>query len=158
MKYLTMVLVLLLSASGIVAQHQHSSTDSRQASLMSDLGKHNHPVSTRNSEAQRFFNQGITLVYAFNHDEAARSFKRAAELDPELAMAYWGVALAVGPNYNLDVDLEREKAAYDAIQKALSLSSEASPVERAYIEALAKRYSNDPKPDLKKLAADYKNA
>ncbi|HEX8089131.1 MAG TPA: tetratricopeptide repeat protein [Blastocatellia bacterium] len=125
---------------------------------MPNLGKHHHPVSTRNREAQRFFDQGITLVYAFNHDEATRSFKRAAELDPKLAMAHWGVALAVGPNYNLDVDPEREKAAYDAIQRARSLAPGASEKERAYIEALAKRYSNDLKADLKKLAVDYKSA
>jgi tetratricopeptide (TPR) repeat protein len=158
MKHFTAILLLLLGAGGGAAQHQHTSTDVRQASLMSNLGKHDHPVSTQNSEAQRFFNQGITLVYAFNHDEAMRSFKRAAELDPELAMAHWGVALAIGPNYNLDVDPDREKAAYDAIQKALSLAPRASAKERAFIEALAKRYSNDPKPDFKKLAVDYKNA
>ena len=158
MKHFNAILFLLLISTASAAQHQHSSNDSRSASLMANLGNHNHPVSTRNSEAQRFFNQGITLVYAFNHDEAARSFKRAAELDPELAMAHWGVALAIGPNYNLDVDPDREKAAYDAIQKALSLAAHASPAERAFIEALAKRYSNDPKPDFKKLAVDYKNA
>jgi tetratricopeptide (TPR) repeat protein len=158
MKHFTVILFLLLSASVTAAQHQHPSTGATPTSLMSNLGKHHHPVSTRNAEAQRFFDQGITLVYAFNHDEATRSFRRAAELDPKLAMAHWGIALAVGPNYNLDVDPDREKAAYDAIQKALSLAPQASEKERAYIEALAKRYSNDPKADLKKLAADYKAA
>jgi tetratricopeptide (TPR) repeat protein len=158
MKHFTVILFLLLSASVTAAQHQHPSTGATPTSLMSNLGKHHHPVSTRNAEAQRFFDQGITLVYAFNHDEATRSFRRAAELDPKLAMAHWGIALAVGPNYNLDVDPDREKAAYDAIQKALSLAPQASEKERAYIEALAKRYSNDPKADLKKLAADYKTA
>ena len=125
---------------------------------MSGLGRVHHPVSTKNLRAQRFFNQGLAFVYAFNHEEAERSFKQAAELDPQLAMAHWGVALAVGPNYNLDVDPAREKQAYEAIQKALSLSSRAAEPERAYIEALAKRYSNDPNRDLKKLAVDYKNA
>ncbi|HVG18277.1 MAG TPA: tetratricopeptide repeat protein [Blastocatellia bacterium] len=158
MKHFYAILLLLLSAGAATAQHQHSSGDATPASLMADLGNHHHPVSTRNREAQRFFDQGITFVYAFNHDEAARSFKRAAELDPRLAMAHWGIALAVGPNYNLDVDPDREKAAYDAIQKALSLAPGASEKERAYIEALAKRYSNDPRADLKKLAVDYKGA
>src|SRR5215208_4964185 len=148
MKNFTLILILLLGAGGAAPQHQHSSDDAKPAFLMQNLGNHNHPVSTRNNEAQRFFNQGVTLIYAFNHDEAARSFKRAAELDPQLAMAHWGIALAVGPNYNLDVDLEREKAAYDAIRKALSLASQASAKERAFIEALTKRYTNDPKPDL----------
>lgn len=158
MKHLTVILLLLLSASAAAAQHQHSSTDANPTSLIPDLGKHHHPVSTRNREAQRFFDQGITLVYGFNHDEAMRLFKRAAELDPQLAMAYWGIALAVGPNYNLDVDPDREKAAYEAIEKARSLASNASEKERAYIEALRKRYTNDPKADLKKHAADYKSA
>jgi hypothetical protein len=158
MKYLTAIFILLMGVSVSQAQHQHSSMDVKQGFLIPNLGKHHHTVSTRNIEAQRFFNQGITLVYGFNHDEAVRSFKRAAELDPKLAMAHWGVALAIGPNYNLDVDLDREKAAFDAIEKARALASNASPKERAYIEALARRYSNDPKPDLKKLAMDYKNA
>jgi len=138
-------------------QH-HPSADTKPAVLMSGLGEHNHPVSTKNSEAQRFFNQGLTFIFAFNHDESVRSFKRAAELDPNLAMAYWGIALALGPNINLDVDPEREKAAYKAVQKALALSANAPEQERAYIESLAKRYSIDPKADLKKLAVDYKNA
>ncbi|MFP5262619.1 MAG: tetratricopeptide repeat protein [Blastocatellia bacterium] len=163
MKHFTATLSLLLMsslsmASLTAAQHQHASGDARPASLIPNLGRHHHPVSTRSREAQRFFDQGLTLVYAFNHDEAERSFKRAAELDPKLAMAHWGVALAVGPNYNLDVDPDREKAAYDAIQRARALAPGASERERAYIEALAKRYSNDPKPDLKKLAVDYKSA
>src|SRR6185295_12797273 len=91
-------------------------------------------------------------------DEAVRSFKRAAELDPQMAMAHWGVALALGPNINCDVDPEREKAAYEAVQKSVSLAAKASENERAYIGALAKRYSIDPKADLKQLAVDYKNA
>jgi len=126
--------------------------------LISGLGLLHHPVSTANPEAQRFFNQGLALVFAFNHDEAVRSFKRAAELDPKLAMAHWGVALALGPNINLDVDPAREKAAYEAVQSALLLAAGGSENERAYITALAKRYSIDPKADLKKLDADYKHA
>jgi tetratricopeptide (TPR) repeat protein len=125
---------------------------------MSGLGSHHHPVSTTNAEAQRFFDQGLTLVYAFNHEEAIRSFRRAAELDPQLAMAYWGIALALGPNINLDVDPARERAAFEAAQQALTLSQKAPENERAYIEALVKRYSIDPKADLKRLAVDYKNA
>jgi tetratricopeptide (TPR) repeat protein len=102
-----------------------------------------HPVSTKNAQAQKFFDQGLALVYGFNHDEARRCFQRAAELDPKLAMAWWGVALTLGPNYNLPVDLKREKAGYDAVQRALGLQEGASVAERAYINALAFRYSND---------------
>ncbi len=71
---------------------------------MPGLGQHHHTISTRNPEAQRFFDQGLTLVFAFNHEEAARSFRRASELDPQSAMAFWGIALAFGPCINLEVD------------------------------------------------------
>jgi len=65
---------------------------------MTGYGNWHHPVSAKNAQAQAFFDQGLRLIYAFNHDEAARSFQRAADLDPKLAMAYWGIAEAVGPN------------------------------------------------------------
>jgi tetratricopeptide (TPR) repeat protein len=124
--------------------------------LMPGLGDVHHPVSTKNREAQQFFDQGLKLVYGFNHDEARRSFQRAAALDPKLAMAWWGVALTLGPNYNLPVDLEREKAGYDAVQRALSLQENASEPERAYINALTVRYSSDPHVDLHALDRAYK--
>jgi tetratricopeptide (TPR) repeat protein len=126
--------------------------------LMPGLGEVHHPVSTKNREAQQFFDQGFKFVYGFNHDEARRSFQRAAELDPKLAMAWWGVALTLGPNYNLPVDPEREKAGYDAVQRALSLQENASDPERAYINALVVRYSNDPHVDLHALDRAYKEA
>src|SRR5207248_7226102 len=94
--------------------------------LISGLGDVHHPVSTKNKQAQQFFDQGLNLVYGFNHDEARRSFMRAAELDPKLAMAHWGVALTLGPNYNLPVDPERERAGYDAVQRAVALKETAS--------------------------------
>src|SRR5262249_40463258 len=92
---------------------QHApAPDSMPAVFMEGLGTHHHAVAAQNKEAQRFFDQGLILLYAFNHDEAARSFRRAAELDPKLAMAWWGVALALGPNYNLPaVDADQAKAA-----------------------------------------------
>ena len=149
----------LILAVGIAAAQDHPSMDSaKPAVLMPGLGNLHHPISTKSAEAQSFFDQGLTLVYAFNHDEAARSFHRAAELDPQAEMPWWGVALAVGPNYNMDVDPQREKEAYDAIQKARTLAANGPENERAYIEALARRYSNDPKADLKALAVEYKNA
>jgi hypothetical protein len=82
--------------------------------LVTGLGDLHQPVSTHNPQAQR--------IYAFNHDEAARSFQHSAELDPTLAMAYWGVAEAVGPNYNDPADPHRYKHAHDAVQKAVDLS------------------------------------
>lgn len=162
MKLLLIIFTLLSFSIGVPAQHEHhSSGDAKPAALIQGLGEVNHPVSTTNQQAQQFFNQGLALVYGFNHDEAVRSFKRAAELDPKLAMAHWGVALALGPNINLPVDAEHEKAAYEAIQRARSLASGASEPERAYIDALMTRYSNDPKAnltDLSKLDVAYKNA
>ena len=103
MKCVVLILSLALIPAAAAAQH-HSGGSQPVVMLMPGLGSHHHPVSTANAEAQRFFDQGVTLIYAFNHEEAIRSFKRAAELDPQLAMAHWGVALAIGPNYNLDVD------------------------------------------------------
>jgi len=122
---------------------------------LTSVGRQHHPIQTANKEAQEFFDQGITLVYGFNHEEAARSFERAAQLAPSSPMPLWGIALAVGPNYNLDVDAEREKVAFDAIQKASKLAESAPAVERDYVKALAARYSADAKPDYKKLARDY---
>ncbi len=127
--------------------------------LAAGLGPVHHPVSTANSLAQKYFDQGLAYVYAFNHDEAVRSFKYAAELDPKLAMAYWGQALALGLNINApEIDAEAAKAAYEAVQKAVGLSANASPVERGYIEALVKRYAANPKADWRKMAFDYKTA
>src|SRR5262245_13414173 len=82
------------------------------AGVFQGVGNHHHAIATTNPEAQRFFDQGINLVFGFNHEEAARSFKRAAELDPKAAMPHWGMAWAIGPNYNLDIDDERSRQAY----------------------------------------------
>lgn len=151
MKFLVPVFALL---AGVCS----SFTQSRSPALMPGTGQHHHRISTKDPEAQRSFDQGLTLVFAFNHEEAARAFRRAAELDPQSAMAFWGLALALGPCINLDVDPPHEKAAYQAIQKALSLDPGATETERAYIQALAKRYSSDSKVDLRKLDADYAQA
>ncbi len=148
---------LLLCMPGAAQNHAHH-TQSHPVSLVTGLGDLHHPVSTHNLEAQKFFDQGLRFIYAFNHDEAARSFQHAAELDPKLAMAYWGVAEAVGPNYNDPADPDRYKHAHDAVQKAVDLSSGASPSEQTYIQAMAKRFPADPNSDLKKAAEDYRDA
>jgi tetratricopeptide (TPR) repeat protein len=157
--YLAAILLFLISIA-VSAQDMQMKMEPQEkpVALLSGLGSLHHSTSTKNPEAQQFFDQGFRMIYGFNHEEAVRSFKRAAELDPQMAMAWWGVAYALGPNINSDVDPEREKSAYDSVQKARGLSGNAPANERAYIEALAKRYSNDPKADLKKLAVDYKNA
>jgi tetratricopeptide (TPR) repeat protein len=159
MKKLALILILLLPLPTF-SQHQNhpSSPSGKTATLFTGLSDLHHPVSTKNLEAQKYFDQGLALIFAFNHDEAARSFKQAAILDPNLAMAYWGIALANGQNYNLGPLPDREKAAFEAIQKALPLVAKIPDNERDYINALAKRYSPDPKADYQKLGVDYKNA
>ena len=151
MNFLLPMFVLLAGICSLFAE-------SKSQALIPRLGQHHHSISTKSHEAQRFFDQGLTLVFAFNHEEAARSFRRASELDPQSAMAFWGVALALGPCINLDVDPPHEQAAYEAVQRALSLAPAATESERAYIQTLAKRYSSDPKVDLRKLDAEYANA
>jgi len=151
----------LLIVSAAFAQMQHAPAPAAPrppATILRGLGGHTHPIRTSSAEAQRFFDQGMVLMFGFNHEEAIRSFERAAQLDPQAAMPHWGIALALGPNINLDVDPEREKAAYEAVQKAQSLAALAPEHERAYIAALAKRYSIAPGADLRKLAEDYAQA
>lgn len=157
MKYITLFLVLLIPVS-TPGQHQHPAPAPKPAVLLPGMGDVHHPVSTANQEAQRFFNQGLASIYAFNHEEAVNSFKRAAELDPQLAMAYWGVALALGSNYNMQADAPQLKEAHAMAQKAMALAGTATEHERAYIDALAQRYAQDSQVDRQKLAADYKNA
>jgi tetratricopeptide (TPR) repeat protein len=129
------------------------------AQIMPGIGGTHHQVTTKNPEAQKYFDQGLGLIYAFNHEEAVRSFTRAAELDPNCAMAYWGIAVAVGPNINDPSDPARMKQAIDAAGKAKAAAAKgATPEERAFIDAISKRYSADPKADLRKFAIDYKNA
>jgi Flp pilus assembly protein TadD len=160
MKSYFLASLLVLISAGVSAQDMpmKMSPAEKPAAIMTGLGSLHHPTSTKNPEAQRFFDQGLSLVYAFNHDEAVRSFKRAAEIDPQMAMAWWGVALALGPNINADIELAGEQAAVEAAEKARALSRDKPESERAYIEALAIRYSIDPKADLNKLAVAYKNA
>ncbi len=108
---------------------------------LSGLGTLHVPITTKTPQAQRFFNQGMRLLYAFNHAEAIRAFREAARLDPALAMAYWGQALALGPNLNAPMTLDSGRQAYVAIQAALAAASRVTPRERALIEALAARYA-----------------
>src|SRR5215813_9904803 len=156
MKRFVSVLCLLLS--GALAQQHAAHSPQPKAGLMTGLGDLHHPVTTSNPEAQKFFDQGLRLLFAFNHDEAARSFQRAAELDPKMAMAYWGIAESVGPNYNDPADPDRFKQAHDAIQKASTLSGGASASERAYIAAMAKRFPADPNADHRRAAEEYHDA
>ncbi len=140
------------------SQEHPAGPKAKSATLMTGYGNWHHPVSTKNAQAQAFFDQGLRLIYAFNHDEAMRSFQRAAELDPKLAMAYWGIAEAVGPNYNDPASENRFAQAHAAIEKAQTLAPDASESDQAYIAALAKRFPADPQSDLHAAAEQYRDA
>jgi tetratricopeptide (TPR) repeat protein len=111
------------------------------APRLQNLGAHVFPVTTRSRRAQLFVSQGVNLAYGFNHAEAGRAFREAARLDPKLAMAYWGQALVLGPNINAVMAPEDEPKAYALAQKAVALKKGASEREKAYIDALAQRYT-----------------
>jgi len=149
-----------LSAPAFSQEHpEHAApAKAKSATLMTGYGNWHHPVSTKNAQAQAFFDQGLRQIYAFNHDEATRSFQRAAELDPKLAMAYWGVAESVGPNYNDPAGEDRFIKAHEAIAKAQTLAADASESDRAYIAALSKRFPSDPKSDLRAALEQYRDA
>ena len=111
-----------------------------------NLGTHHRAVSTKSAAAQAAFDQGLMWSFAFNHDEAMRAFDEAARQDPDLAMAWWGMALVNGPHINNPmVDEAHAKAAWSALQEARKREAHASPVERDLIEALTARYA-DPQP------------
>jgi len=155
--FLAIVLTVGAPANFVFAQDQKSSPnhvhykESAQASQASPtgqlaprlqkLGNHVFPVSTKNKQAQLFMNQGLNLSYAFNHAEAGRAYREAARLDPALAMAFWGEALALGPNINAPMDPNNEPKALEAIQKAVALKAKGSAREQALIDALVNRYS-----------------
>jgi tetratricopeptide (TPR) repeat protein len=109
--------------------------------LFDDLGSL-HRAITASPEANAYFDQGLRLVYGFNHDEAVRSFARSAQIDPTCAMCFWGAALAMGPNYNVPMLPEAAKAAWEALQRAVALAPKATPVEQALVSALTRRYKS----------------
>ena len=140
------------------SSHQHSSVAVPTVPMFDGLGPLHHPVSTKSFDAQRYFDQGLRLSFAFNHDEAYRAFEQAAKLDSNLAMAYWGMALVSGPNINLPMDEDHAKLAWQHVREAMQRSRLAPENERAYIRALAKRYAADPKADRGSLDMAYKEA
>ncbi len=126
--------------------------------LAKDLGSMSYPITTSNPLAQKFFDQGLRLAYAFNHLEAVRSFRKARTLDPDCAMCYWGEALVLGPNINAGMDAASVAPAFEAVSRAKALSSKASPKERALIEALAARYAREAPADRVPLDQAYVDA
>jgi tetratricopeptide (TPR) repeat protein len=146
----------LLSAAAVIALlASGAAAHEKPATLIDGLGAHHHIIATTKADAQRYFDQGLILTFGFNHAEAIRSFHQAAELDPDSPMPLWGIAYALGPNYNLPAGPEQLKEAYDIVQQALKLAANAPARERTYVEALAARYSSDPNADQKKLSEAY---
>ena len=155
MRSIVKCLFLLLGCATMLPAQEKTSTTKPADLSLTAVGRQHHPIATKNALAQEYFDQGITLIYGFNHEEAERAFQRASELDPASPMPLWGVAMAVGPNYNLDVDATRERLAFDTIRKAQKLAAFAPQIEQDYVAALLIRYSGDANPDYKKLSRDY---
>jgi len=126
-----------------------------QAPLFDNLGDYKIEITTNSELSQQLFNQGINLTYGFNHNEAARAFREAARLDSTCAMCYWGNAYVLGPNYNAGMEEDVEQEAYEASHKALALTGNAKPWEKALIEAMAARYNYDKTRDRAVLDQDY---
>jgi len=166
----TLAAVAVIAVCGTLTAQHHNRHDPRAldedprlapgqiAPVLEGLGEHHHPVTTSSERAQQFFDQGLSLTYGFNHQEALRAFKEAARLDPDCAMAYWGWALVLGPNLNLPMRPDVVAQAWEAIGMALERRDGVSPRERAYIEALARRFAEDPQADRAPLDAAYAEA
>ena len=126
------LVVALGTGSGLAMTGHPAKKSDGKPPLLSETGRHHHPIATTSPEAQKFFDQGMTMLFGFNHPAAARSFRRAAELDPKAVMPHWGIAVVLGPNYNQDidlVDLAQHKEAYEALERAISLNPQ-PPVPR----------------------------
>ncbi|HZO85884.1 MAG TPA: hypothetical protein VFC26_11765, partial [Verrucomicrobiae bacterium] len=139
MRKLIHSLVVLVCAGSFVMASQPMSPAPR----FKGMGRHHHPITTKWELAQRYFDHGLTLCFNFNHAEAIRSFTAASRIDPDCAMAYWGVAFAYGPHVNAPMDTNVVPTAWGALQKAIALKPRVSERERDYIDALAKRYTNE---------------
>ncbi len=137
--------------------HELAAESGAAVALYDNLGSYHHAI-TASPEAQRYFDQGLRLLYAFNHAESARSFEAGERIDPDCAMCAWGVALAKSPNINDPLDEERGLEAYAAIQRALQNAPAAREGERALIEAMAERFEPIPEADRARLDSAYAEA
>jgi tetratricopeptide (TPR) repeat protein len=159
---LALVLLLVACASppqdGVHATaHGRPGAEARPV-LYDTLGRHSWAITTTSAEAQRWFDQGLRLVYAFNHHEAQKAFREATRLDPTCAMCFWGIAMTEGSNYNAPTDAEREQRALAAIRQAAAHAARTRPSQRALIDAVARRHSADPGVARAALDAAYADA
>jgi tetratricopeptide (TPR) repeat protein len=150
LKYSTIIVILLALGAG--------AQEPGPAVLMQGMGSYHYKITTSSEQAQSFFDQGLTLAYAFNHAEAERSFREAARLDPNCTMCYWGISLVLGPNINMQMDKEAVPPAYVALKKAQELMKNASGKEQDYVKALATRYGPSAVEDRTKFNEAYANA
>jgi tetratricopeptide (TPR) repeat protein len=155
-RLLTMTVLCVFAA--LVGVVPAAADDGHGTHLMEGFDLVQHPITTSSKEAQRFFDQGLTLAYGFNHGEAVDSFRHAAELDPQCAMCYWGVAYALGPNINAPFDPAALPEIRKALDRAVALQSKASKREQALIAALRERYGADPAADRAPFDKAYADA
>jgi tetratricopeptide (TPR) repeat protein len=156
-------LALLAALAGVAAAQEPAARTAPAAAadsitLWEGLGDHRHPITTSSAFSQRYFDQGLRFVYAFDHPDAIRSFRLAQRLDPTCAMCAWGEALALGPNINVPMDSASGAAAYAAVRRAVALASKTTAREQAYIAALAARYGEQPTARRKSLDSAYARA
>ena len=147
-------LALLLASFGAAITCAHEA----RPRLFAGLGPAHHPVTTQSPLAQRYFDQGLSLCFGFNHEAAIHAFEAALEIDPSCAMCEWGIALALGPNINAPMAPGSARPAYAAAQRALAKAERASERERAYIRAVAARYAAEPPTDRSTLDRAYADA
>src|SRR5215468_5430849 len=153
MKSLTLALLMSFAATPI-----SFAAEKLPGPLLDGLGDLHHPITTESKQAQRYFDQGLRLLFGFNHKEAIRSFRSAAQLDPNCAMACWGVAYAYGPHVNKPMDSNDTAQAWAALQLAVAAKSKVSEKEQAYITALQKRYQPEHKEDRHALDKAFADA
>lgn len=155
------LIVIAVAAAGIYVYGSHKAGTAAPdlapvgATLLEGLGDYSMPVSSGHPDVQRWFDQGLALTYGFNHDAAERSFLKAAELDPDCAMCWWGAALVLGPHVNAAMDPAAAPKAWDRLQRARAAAKQAGEQERAWIEALAARYAEQPPEDRRPLDEAY---
>ncbi len=128
------------------------------ATLLEGLGDYSMPVTSSGPDVQRWFDQGLAMTYGFNHDAAERSFLKAAELDPDCAMCWWGAALVLGPHVNSTMDPANNAKAWDRLQRSQDAADDATEQEQAFIEALSARYAAEPPENRRPLDEAYAEA
>lgn len=155
------LVVIVVAAAGYYSYGRMQARDGTPdlapvgATLLDGLGDYSMPVASGHPEVQRWFDQGLALTYGFNHDAAERSFLKAAELDPDCAMCWWGAALVLGPHVNAAMDPANNAKAWDRVQRALDAARDTNEKERDWIEALAARYAEAPPEDRRPLDEAY---